>query len=99
MKHIQTYIQHTDKIYTQFTKTSRKRLLSLKYCVNLSGPPVKISIEPHREKTGFLPMQKQRRRVSFAVTAKLISAFVFATQIVHFVLYLTPTFQACSSFL
>ena len=34
-----------------------------------------------------------------AVTAKLISAFVFATRIVQFLLYLTPKFQASSSFL
>ena len=36
---------------------------------------------------------------SFAVTAKLISAFVFATRIVQFLFYLNPKFQASSSFL
>ena len=41
-------------------------------------------------------MRKQRRRISFAVTAKLISAFVFATQIVQFLFYLNPKFQASS---
>ena len=35
-----------------------------------------------REKTGFLHKRKQGRRISFAVTAKLIRAFVFATWIV-----------------
>ena len=35
----------------------------------------------------------------FAVTAKLISAFVFATRIVQFLFYLNPKFQASSSFL
>ena len=44
--------------------------------------------EPCREKTGLLPMQKQRGR-----SAKLISAFVFATWIVQFLLYLYPKFQ------
>ena len=34
-----------------------------------------------------------------AVTAKLISAFVFATRIVQFLFYLNPKFQASSSFL
>ena len=34
-----------------------------------------IKFEPRYEKTGFLHMQKQRRRLS----AQLISAFVFAT--------------------
>ena len=56
------------------------------------------TFEPHREKTGFLPMRKQRRR-SAAVTAKLISAFVFATRIVQSLFYLYPKFQASSSFL
>ena len=38
-------------------------------------------------------------QISFAVTAKLISAFVFATWIVQFLFYLNPKFQASSSFL
>ena len=42
---------------------------------------------------------KTKAQISFAVTAKLISAFVFATRIVQFLLYLTPKFQANSSFL
>ena len=33
------------------------------------------------------------------LTAKLISAFVFATRIVQFLFYLNPKFQASSSFL
>ena len=37
--------------------------------------------------------------ISFAVTAKLISAFVFATRIVQFHFYLNPKFQASSCFL
>ena len=35
-------------------------------------------------------------RISFAVTAKLISAFVFATRIVQFLFFLNPKFQAAS---
>ena len=42
---------------------------------------------------------KTKAQISFAVTAKLISAFVFATQIVQFLFYLNPKFQASSSFL
>ena len=34
--------------------------------------------EPRREKTNVLKMRKQKTQISFAVTAKLISAFVFA---------------------
>ena len=50
---------------------------------------VALSNEPRHEKTGFLPM-----RNSFAVTAKLISAFVFATRIVHFLFLLNPKFSS-----
>ena len=46
-----------------------------------------VSYEPHCEKTEFLPMRKQRCR-----TAKLISAFVFATWIVQFLFLLNPKF-------
>ena len=41
--------------------------------------PRLTSFEPRREKTGFLHMRKTKMQISFAVTAKLISAFVFAT--------------------
>ena len=53
------------------------------------------TIEPPHWKTNNLPGRKQRRRS----TAKLISAFVFATRIVQFLFYLNPKFQASSSFL
>ena len=57
--------------------------------------------EPPHGKTNNLHRRKQRRRSApaFAVTAKLISAFVFATRIVQFLFYLNPKFQASSSFL
>ena len=55
--------------------------------------------EPHREKTGFFAYAKTKAQISFAVTAKLISAFVFATRIVQFLFYVNPKFQASSSFL
>ena len=42
---------------------------------------------------------KTKAQISFAVTAKLISAFVFATRIVQFLFYLNPKFQASSFFL
>ena len=57
-----------------------------------------IPFEPRHEKTGFLPMRKQRRSIT-AVTAKLISAFVFATQIVQSLFFLNPRFQASSCLL
>ena len=37
---------------------------------------------------------KTKAQISFAVTAKLISAFVFAIGIVHFLFLLNPKFQA-----
>ena len=42
---------------------------------------------------------KTKTQISFAVTAKLISTFVFATRIVQFLFYLNLKFQASSSFL
>ena len=39
---------------------------------------------------------KTKMQISFAVTAKLISAFVFATRIVQFLYFINPKFQASS---
>ena len=51
-------------------------------------------------KPAFLHMQKQRRRsASRSVTAKLISAFVFATLIVRSLYFLNLKFQASSHLL
>ena len=52
--------------------------------------------ESHREKTGFFAYAKTKAQISFAVTAKLISAFVFATWIAQFLFFLYPKFQASS---
>ena len=50
--------------------------------------------EPRREKTTCICETKTQ--ISFAVTAKLISAFVFAIRIVQFLFYLNLKFQASS---
>ena len=42
---------------------------------------------------------KTKAQISFAVTAKLISAFVFATRIVQFLFFLNPKLQASSPLL
>ena len=55
--------------------------------------------ELHCEKTRFLPRQKQRHRISFAVIAKLISASVFATQLVQFLYFLNSEFPVSSHLL
>ena len=39
---------------------------------------------------------KTKTQISCAVTAQLISVFVFATHIVHFLFFLNPKIQACS---
>ena len=46
-----------------------------------------------REKTGFLPV-KTKPQISCAVTAQLISAFLFATRIVQSLFFLNVNFQA-----
>ena len=55
--------------------------------------------EPRYEKTGILHMRKIKTQISFAITAKLISTFVFATRIVQSVYFLNPKFQAFSHLL
>ena len=49
--------------------------------------------KPRREKSGFFAYAKTKTQVSFAVTAKLISAFVFATRIVQSLYFLNPNFK------
>ena len=53
---------------------------------SMGGNPIILHhlkpVEPRNKKTGFLHMRKQIRRSASRVTAKLISAFVFATRIV-----------------
>ena len=44
-------------------------------------------------------MCQNMTQISFAVTPKLISAFVFATRIVQFLYFLNPEFQASSNLL
>ena len=72
--------------------------LLLKYnCLTLAFLPKLPLFEPLHKKTNKMPRRKQRRRSAsrFAVTAKLISAFVFATPIIQF-FFLNPKFQASS---
>ena len=59
-------------------------------------PPLILTakVEPLHGKTNNLHRQKQRHRSASQVTAKLINAFVFATQIVQFLYFLNPKFPA-----
>ena len=58
-----------------------------------------ITYELCHEKTRFLPMRKSKAQISFAVTVKLISAFIFATQIVQFLFFLISKFRTSSHLL
>ena len=53
--------------------------------------------EPRHEKTRYSPMRKTKAQISFAVTAKLICAFIFATQIVQFLYFLNQKFSVSSN--
>ena len=56
--------------------------------------------EPCSEKAGFFfSYAKTKTQISFAVTVKLISVFVFAIRIVQSLYYLNPKFQASSHLL
>ena len=55
-----------------------------------------VMYEPLHEKTNDLDMGKTKTQISFAVTAKLICAFVFATWIVQYLYFLNPKFPASS---
>ena len=55
-----------------------------------------IIIEPRHDKTNVLLHTKTKTQISFAVTANLISAIVFATLIVQSLYFLNPKFQASS---
>ena len=55
--------------------------------------------EPHHEKNRIFAHTKTKAQISCAVTAQLISAFVFATRIVESLFFLNPKFQANSHIL
>ena len=61
----------------------------------LSGQPYMSLVMRNR----LFAYAKTKAQISFVVTAKLISAFVFATQIVQSIHFLNPKFQAYSHFL
>ena len=72
------------------SRTTLERSVLERYALTLSY----CNYELHHEKTRFLPMRKLRR--SCAVTAQLISAFVFASRIVQSLFFLNPKFYDSS---
>ena len=75
----------------QLCVTNRLKLAFALYQIYVT---VMSIYEPRCEKTGFFAYAKTNTQISFAVTAKLISAFVFAIRIVQSLYYLNPKFQA-----
>ena len=61
-------------------------------------PKCVSTCEPRRENRTFA-YAKTKAQISCAVTAQLISTFVFATRIAQPLFFLNPKFQASSSFL
>ena len=55
--------------------------------------------KPRHEQTQSFVYVKTKAQISFTVTAKLISTFVFATRIAQFLSFQNPKFQASSHLL
>ena len=66
------------------------------HCLNFILNIVTVTYEPCHEKTSLPTQVKTKTQISFAVTAKLISTFVFATRIVQSPYFLNSKFQASS---
>ena len=61
--------------------------------------PTLLHYEPCYEKNGFFAYAKTKTQISCAVTAQLISAFVFAIRIVQSLFFLNSKFQASNHLL
>ena len=75
------------------------RVTDIMLIINILNTHVHVPVginELHHEINGFCAYAKTKAQISFTVTAKLISAFVFATRIVQFLFFLNPKFQASS---
>ena len=69
--------------------------------LNVSFPGISLLMSLVMRKPGLyiIKFAKTKTQISCAVTAQLISAFVFAIRIVQFLYYLNPKFQASSHLL
>ena len=85
-------ISNRNTIQVYKTSCTHLELKKMVRSVHYEGPLGKY--EPRCEKIGFFASQ-----ISCAVTAQLISAFVFAIRIVQSLYYLNPKFQASSHLL
>ena len=69
------------------------------FCIEKMFKDNTYTFEPRHEKSKHFAYVKTKTQISFAVTAKLISAFIFAIQIVQSLYFLKPKFQAPSHLL
>ena len=77
----------------RLSKKRNSMNFSLTACVLQRCPVTKEVVEPHYEKP-FFAYAETKTQISFAVTAKLISVFVFATRKVQSLYFLNQKFQA-----
>ena len=73
-----------------------KSVIFLSFWQGMFSQKLSVISEPHHEKNRIFAWAKTKTQISFAVTAKLISAFVFATWIVQFLIYLLQIFRVSS---
>ena len=85
------------KTFFMIYANNKAGLISIFFC--LLPRYVHVLYEPRCEKTGFFAYAKTKTLISFAVTAKLIKAFVFATLIVQSLYFLNPKFLASNHLL
>ena len=83
---------------TRFLSLYRVRFTLCNTCTSICNFSY-FPYEPRREINRFFAYAKTNTQISFAVTAKLISAFVIATLIVQPLYFLNPKFQASSHLL
>ena len=86
------------RIVSSFNSVNRRVSLSLSLSLSLLNK-LHMSRVVRKPKTGCFVYANTKTQISFAVTAKLFSAFVFATRIVQSLYFLNPKFQASSHLL
>ena len=86
-----------DKISDQ--TFSKRIIVALQACNNRISSILLYHMSLVMRKPAFCKHAKTKTQISFAVTAKLISALVFARQILQSLFFLNPKFQASSHLL
>ena len=95
---------YPDMTEKMLTRIFRQFMISVEFTVSISIAMTSLlkilayQLSCHMGKPTIC-IGENKGQISFAVTAKLISAFVFTTRIVQFLFYLKQKFQASSSLL